>query len=353
MVTPIASGLSIRHLLSRVSVLADQDPRAHAGHGPCGQDSCGRVCPRSRQSLRRAGAGNERRSGVSAPSSSAAHSPDSSRRASRSPAAANAAAIPSASPTSSPLAISALGQPARTPRQPGRPARSSGAEQVRGDRPRLWHRLRGGPQVEPADLHLDPVRHRVLSGGVDARRIEVERQHRREAERRGGDRQHARAAAEVDEPPRRAGSSSSSSRHSRVVACAPVPNACPGSITTSSSADPAGSHGGRTVRRSPSTSGRWNSRQRSAQSSATSLVDTTSTSAPPAGGPQVRQRRQLARRAVDRVLDHVRVDVDLLDPARRQLQQLGQHQLGVLARGRGPPSRINPAAAHYSRRTRA
>ncbi len=81
-------------------------------------------------------------------------------------------------------------------------------------------------------------------------------------------------------------------------------------------------------------SGRWNSRQRSAQSSAISVVRHVDERT--AGrGPQVGQRGQLARRAVDRVLDHVGGDVDLLDPARRQLEQLGQHQLGLARGGRG------------------
>ncbi len=50
------------------------------------------------------------------------------------------------------------------------------------------------------------------------------------------------------------------------------------------------------------------------------------------GGLEVGQRRQLAGRAVDRVLDDPVTDVDLLDAAGRQLEQLGEHQLGVLAR---------------------
>ena len=72
-----------------------------------------------------------------------------------------------------------------------------------------------------------------------------------------------------------ASSSSMSSRHRRVVAWEPVPNACPGSMTTSSARSPGGSHGGRTVSRLPMTSGRWKLRQRSAQSSAISWVETS------------------------------------------------------------------------------
>ena len=65
------------------------------------------------------------------------------------------------------------------------------------------------------------------------------------------------------------GSSSSSSRQSRVVGCAPVPNARPGSITTAIASAGGSSHGGPT-QSGPTRTGRWNVRQRSAQSSATS-----------------------------------------------------------------------------------
>ncbi len=51
----------------------------------------------------------------------------------------------------------------------------------------------------------------------------------------------------------------------------------------------------------------------------------------PAGGrAQVGQVGQLAGRAVDGVLDDVAV-LALLHPARRQLEQLGEHELGLLA----------------------
>jgi hypothetical protein len=48
------------------------------------------------------------------------------------------------------------------------------------------------------------------------------------------------------------------------------------------------------------------------------------------GGAEVGQDGQLARGAVDGVLDAVAV-VHLLDAARGELEQLGQHDLGVLA----------------------
>ena len=52
---------------------------------------------------------------------------------------------------------------------------------------------------------------------------------------------------------------------------------------------------------------------------------------PPCRRPQVRQRGELPRRAEHGVLDHVLAEVDLLDPTRRELEQLGEHELGVLA----------------------
>ena len=56
----------------------------------------------------------------------------------------------------------------------------------------------------------------------------------------------------------------------------------------------------------------------------------TSTSAAAGGRAQVGQVGQLAGRAVDGVLDDVAL-LALLHPARRELEQLGEHELGVLA----------------------
>ena len=54
----------------------------------------------------------------------------------------------------------------------------------------------------------------------------------------------------------------SSSMHARVVGCAPVPNARPGSTTTELSPSGAGNHGG-PIQSPPACTGRWNSFQRS------------------------------------------------------------------------------------------
>ena len=62
-----------------------------------------------------------------------------------------------------------------------------------------------------------------------------------------------------------------------MVGWVPVPNARPGSITTSITPGSvaAGSHGGRTHNRPPASTGEWNRFQRSSQSSGTSVPLTT------------------------------------------------------------------------------
>ena len=130
--------------------------------------------------------------------------------------------------------------------------------------------------------------------------LDVARQHRREAEPRGGDREHARAAAPVGQraaaarrpSAARATAASSGARRSRTPA--------PGSITTSSAPGRAASHGGRTRSAPDVRRGRCQSRQRTSQSSPTSVVE-TSTSAPPAAarrsrrGPAARPERRRSR----------------------------------------------------------
>ena len=71
-------------------------------------------------------------------------------------------------------------------------------------------------------------------------------------------------------------SSTRSSKDSRVVACEPVPNPCPGSMTTSSAPSRGSCHGGRT-RSGPTSIGTWNECQ---SISGTSLVDTSTSAAP-------------------------------------------------------------------------
>ena len=193
-------------------------------------------------------------------------------------------------------------RPATRPSQPRAHVSSSGA-------------AAGSP---PPCAHVAPGRRAGRAGApsirdpVDARVLAV-RQRRSPGRSRAPPPAPSRAARPRSRaPPTRtpgrelapspAGNASISSRHSRVVACAPVPNACPGSITISIGTPIASSHGGRTASRSPEHERpvklapplvpvvgdlrRANLDQRVAR-----------------GRGQVGQRRQLARRPVHRVLD--------------------------------------------------
>ena len=121
-----------------------------------------------------------------------------------------------------------------------------------------------------------------------------------------------------------------------MVAWAPVPNAWPGSITRSSAAS---------ARRLPR---RADGEPVAEHQRAVELA--------PALGPvvgdlrgrhldqraagrraQVGQRGSSPGGAVDRVLDDASPSVDLLDAARRELEQLGEHELGVCRAARGWP----------------
>ena len=90
-----------------------------------------------------------------------------------------------------------------------------------------------------------------------------------------------------------------------MVGWAPVPKAWPGSTTRSTAPSRGGSQDGRSQSRSPTSSGLWKSRQRSAQSSGIS-VELTSTRPSPDRRVDLAQLRQLALAAVDRVLDVAR-----------------------------------------------
>ena len=128
-------------------------------------------------------------------------------------------------------------------------------------------------------------------------------------------------------------SSTSSSRHSRVVACEPVPKAWPGSITRSiRSRRAAGScQGGRTYSVPATSAGRWKERQRESQSSAISLVE-TATRAPPTLACSAGSVGSSPGGAVEHVLDGVAVGLDLLDAGGREREQLGERGVGVGAR---------------------
>ena len=127
-----------------------------------------------------------------------------------------------------------------------------------------------------------------------------------------------------------------------MVAWAPVPNAWPGSITSSTAFGPpaaaAGSHGGRTRSAGTLVPARRLDEHRAVEL-APALGPVVrrprsveiSTGASPAKTSEVGQRGQLAGRPVDGVLDTPIRELHLLDPGGRELQQLGQRQLRLLA----------------------
>jgi hypothetical protein len=155
----------------------------------------------------------------------------------------------------------------------------------------------------------------------------VEAEHRRPAQLRRGDRQHARAAAEVHQRAAQLELEQQlqAQARRRVRAGAEGLRGVDDDVERAflgrrpRRADAQAAHAHRLVERLPALVpvvrqlARGDLDERSA-----------------GGGLQLWQRRQLAGRAVHRVLDDVAV-VALLDPAGRQLEQLGQHELGLLA----------------------
>ena len=83
---------------------------------------------------------------------------------------------------------------------------------------------------------MTPLARGVRERRLDRRLVEVDAEDRLEAEPRRGDREDAGAAADVEQEARLQGLSSSSV--SRVVGCAPVPKARPGSMTIGSAPAP-------------------------------------------------------------------------------------------------------------------
>ena len=116
----------------------------------------------------------------------------------------------------------------------------------------------------------DAVHARVRARRLDRRLLDVDRDHRLEAEQRGGDREHAGAAADVEQ---RAGLELLQRLRGRAASsrASPVPNARPGSMTTTSASAGGVSHGGPTQRR-PTRIGRWNARHLSSHPPSTSAA---------------------------------------------------------------------------------
>ena len=198
-------------------------------------------------------------------------------------------------------------------------------------------RGRGGAaadEVEALDGDGDAVGLRVLGGRADGLQLVVDAGDRAPAELGRGDRQDAGAAAEVHD----AGGvgrvldgfvgQQLEAEPRRVVRAGPerlagiddqVHQVVAGGLPRRADVEPAGDLD-RPVELAPAVGpvvgdlGRDDLDQRAAR-----------------GRLDVRQVRQLARRAVDRVLDEAVGQIGLLHPARRQLQQLGEDDVGVLA----------------------
>ena len=172
--------------------------------------------------------------------------------------------------------------------------------------------------------------------------IDVDGGHQRRALHGGGHGQHAAAAPDVGHRGLGLDQTLELARHMRVVGWAPLPNARPGSIdsTTSSAPTHAGAscHAGTTTNRPPARHGRANSRQRSRSSSPSTGSTTTS--------------RRPTRAVVTRSTSsdgHARPQLDqlaagaaaLLDPGHAGVPQEPRHQVGVV--GRDPCHHGGPA----------
>ena len=262
----------------------------------------------------------------------AAHSPLSRRSRSRRPSRAGERRhdLVRLAARSSPPAISSRGR-ARHARRRARAAAGAAGSRARraaagGHRAACIHGSASRAQVEAA--HLESRRRwraRSRARRSTLSRVVVEREHRREAEPRGGDREHARAGAEVEQRRRaarlprgeleqqleaqprgrvRAGAERLPRVDHDLLAAAPALGAA--------RRLPRRAHVQRAARaRAPA--GAWRVDEHGPVELASSARPSrrrprsceTSTSASPAAAVQVGQRRQLAGRAVDGVLDDV------------------------------------------------
>ena len=206
----------------------------------------------------------------------------------------------------------------------------------------------------PHRAHVDAVGRGVGPDRLEARGIDLDRGDRREAEPRGGDREHAAAGAPVatappagstpeqqlEAEPRRSGA-----RRRRT----PGPGRSRGRCRRRAG-DPTA--GGRAAAGAGTSTGAGAACQRSPSRRHLASVDAP-TSASPAAARRSASGGQLAGRAVERVLDRVRAGVALLQRrAGSELEQRGQHDLRVGARGRATREpdhgRRQPASARLS-----
>ncbi len=182
-------------------------------------------------------------------------------------------------------------------------------------------RKRVGLAVEHCRLQHDPV-----DGGVRDRRLDRDRivvdgligpNPSRAAATDSTPEPHPTSSSEPRSEP------ASSSIQSRVVGCAPVPKARPGSITTAGSPASGRSHGG-PIQSPPTRAGRWNARQASSQPGSTGVTSTSANAATNAPRPRSPRRRARARQRL--------LGLRFLEAAGRQLDR-GRAQPPPPARG--------------------
>lgn len=207
-------------------------------------------------------------------------------------------------------------------------------EQVRRDRLRGRNRLR--PQIEPPHLELYAVERGVGGGRVERRGIVVDGQNGVVTKLGGGDGEHPGTAAKVHQ---RAGLGKLE-QYLETQAGRRV-RSCPKRVPRVDH-DVERGPGGCLPRRPD---GKPLADQHRAMKSAPALAPVVGDLAgadvdqrAAGGGLQVRQRGHLAGGPVHPVLDHAVAGGRLLDAVGDQLEQLGEHELGMLATNPDPDS---------------
>ena len=199
-------------------------------------------------------------------------------------------------------------------------------EEIGCNRRRDRHRPRS--QIHAPHVELDAVCNRVSARGLERRGIIVDGHDRLVAQPGRNERQHPGAAAEIEERTARG-------QREHQLEAHPGRGVCAGAERPSGIYDHIERGFGRRLPRRPDGQPAVDHQRPVELAPAVGPVvghlfgkDLDQRVA--GGGAQIRERRQFARRAVERVLDGGAV-IDLLDAAGRQVQQLGQHQLGLLA----------------------
>ena len=266
----------------------------------------------------------------------------------RRPAAALTAAVPraagrrtprrtsSTSPSSSAGDDQALRRAVQVPRHLEQQRADEVGEHGRRGRAAL------AAQSQRRDLERDAVGAGALERRLHRLRLDVAREHRRPAELRRRDRQHAAAAAPVGERARGRELGQQLERQPGGGVRAGPERLARGRSRRPARRRAAGSHGGRTRSGADVDRQRGSERQCSSQSSGP-----RSWRRPPVAPPAARTSPTSGSspaRAVEHELDVV-AGLALLEPAGRERQQLGEHELGVLAPRTRTASRITSSTS--------